>query len=159
MALLEDDNCPQLVVGGDGPLRAQYARTARERGLAEHVTFTGYIPDDALPAAYAAADVFTLPSTNPDQEGFGLVALEALACETPVVTTDIVGIAADIQRTAVGRVVEPGDPRALADAIRATLEESPDVGPGRRLCVESYSWTSSVEDLLAVYRRVLGAAE
>jgi glycosyltransferase involved in cell wall biosynthesis len=157
MTLLADKgDPPHLVIGGDGPLREQYAQSARDRGLADHVSFAGYIPAEKLPAAYAGADVFTLPSTTATQEGFGLVALEALACETPVVTTDVIGLASELRGSEFGRVIPPGDSQALANAIRSTIDTSPDAGPGRRLCVDSYSWASSVEDLLDVYRQVTG---
>lgn len=145
---------PQLVVGGDGPRRDHYESLIRERGLDDHVTFAGYIDDDVLPVAYTAADAFVLPSTDASQEGFGLVALEALACETPVVSTDVVGVANEIRTRDLGAVVPPENPQALATAIRAVLEGSPDVAAGRELCVTEYAWSESVTDLLAVYEAV-----
>jgi len=148
---------PQLVVGGDGPRLEHYKSLARELGVAELVTFVGYLAAGDVPTAYNAADVFVLPSTSAKQEGFGLVALEALACETPVITTDIVGVAEEIADGGFGAVVSPNDPIGLADAISAVLRDQPDVHAGRQLCLEDYSWESSVDDLLGVYRSVLEA--
>jgi glycosyltransferase involved in cell wall biosynthesis len=148
------DRPPQLIVGGDGPLRSRYEKLVRSRGLADSVTFIGYVPDEDLPVAYSGADVFVLPSISPSQEGFGLVALEAMACETPVVTTDVVGISSTIASEGLGRVVAPGDERALADAVQSVLADPPDCGPGRDICVEQYSWDQSVDKLLDIYRTV-----
>lgn len=145
---------PQLVIGGDGPRRDHYETLVRERGLDGYVTFAGYIDDDVLPAAYTAADAFVLPSTDASQEGFGLVALEALACETPVVTTDVVGVADEIRTRDLGAVVPSGNPQALATGIRTVLEGSPNVAAGRELCVTEYAWSESVTELLAVYEAV-----
>ncbi len=154
--LTESGTPPHLLVGGDGPLRKRYERQVRERGLDEHVTFAGRIPDADLGPTYSAADAFVLPSTSTDQEGFGLVALEALACGTPVVTTDIVGVAEAIERERAGIVVEKADSTALADGISTLLADAPaDQGHrGRRLCEREYSWAESVDQLVELYREV-----
>ncbi|WP_324759601.1 glycosyltransferase family 4 protein [Haloarcula sp. GH36] len=147
----------RLVVGGGGELRSEYETVAAERGIGDIVEFPGRIPGDKLGAMYANADAFVLPSTSPKQEGFGLVLLEALACETPVVTTDIVGVAPDIEREPIGSVVRPGDPAALAKGITNVIEETVEVDRGRtrELCHEKYSWATNTESLLDLYRAVL----
>ena len=145
---------PHLVIGGDGSHRDHYEAIVENRALHDYVTFAGYIDKDTLPVAYSAADAFVLPSTDASQEGFGLVALEALACETPVVTTDIVGIADDIRKQNLGVVVPPEDAHALAKGITTVLERSLDMGAGRNLCVNEYAWSESVTDLLAIYETV-----
>jgi glycosyltransferase involved in cell wall biosynthesis len=145
---------PHLVVGGDGPMRSEYEQAVRSRGLSEHVTFAGHIPDDDLVAAYNAADAFVLPSTSSAQEGFGLVALEALACETPVLTTAVVGVASALRQENAGIVVKPNDVAALADGIHAVLANNGRVSPrrGRALCEREYAWASSVDRLVDIYR-------
>ena len=145
-------NPPKLVVGGEGPLRERYEKTARELGINDSVSFIGFIPQDDLPVAYSLADAFVLPSISRSQEGFGLVLLEALACETPVVTTDVVGIADAVQESSFGEVVHPDQPHALADAIEHVLAGSYDGQAGRQRCIDDYSWEASVDELEAVYR-------
>ena len=149
---------PNLVVGGAGPRRPSYEQRATELGIEDDVTFVGYVPPADLPSAYNAADAFVLPSVSSTQEGFGLVVLEALACETPVVTTDVVGVADEIAAQNFGRVVAPNDPARLADGIATVLEGDPDTAAGRRRCVEQYSWTESVDRLLEIYDDVCGGS-
>ncbi len=77
----------RLYLAGDGPHREALEATAAELGIGDRTTFLGYVPDDDLPAAYASADVFVLPTR--ELEGFGLATLEALASGTPVVGTTV----------------------------------------------------------------------
>lgn len=79
----------ELFVAGDGPLREELKRRAAEAGVADRVTFLGYVPDGDLPNVYAGADVFVLPTTQ--LEGFGLATMEALAAGTPAVGTAVGG--------------------------------------------------------------------
>ena len=71
-------------------MRGPLEEVARARGIAARVRFEGRVPDETLPAMYAAADVFVLPSAA--LECFGLIALEALACGRPVLATPVAAI-------------------------------------------------------------------
>lgn len=82
-AVLREFPTARLIVGGDGPCREDLER--RAKGLP--VEFAGYVPDDDLPGLYRKADVFVLPTR--ELEGFGLVAIEAMACGTPVLGTPV----------------------------------------------------------------------
>jgi glycosyltransferase involved in cell wall biosynthesis len=100
-----------------------------------------------------------MPSISAAQEGFGMVALEALACATPVVTTDIAGVANDIREVDAGRVVAAGDADALAGAIIDILadgDRADGMGQrGRKLVEEKYSWARVGEEVLALYNRLV----
>lgn len=154
-----DGITPQLLIGGDGNKRKYYEDRAAEFGINEHVTFAGYIPEEDLVKSYNSADVFVLPSTSSDQEGFGLVALEALACGTPVITTDVVGVADSIREQSLGVVVSPNDVESLAKGIQTGINQV--VGDRairqkcREFCENKYSWRSSVDELLVQYHEVL----
>jgi len=78
-----------LIIGGTGPLKDDLAMMSRRLNLNHYIHFTGFIPDDALPEYYQAADIFVLPTV--ELEGFGLVTLEALASGTPVLGTPVGG--------------------------------------------------------------------
>lgn len=110
----------RLVVAGNdrGPGPA-LRRLVRALGLEPVTTFTGVLAGRERLEALAAADVVAYPSR---QEVFGLVPLEALLAGTPVVVADDCGAAEVIGRTGGGVTVPPGDPPALAEAIRGILE-------------------------------------
>ncbi len=125
----------RLRVGGRGDDLDFYRRQAADLG--DRVEFLGFVED--LNAFYGGCHLFALPSTDV-REGFGLVLLEAMACGRPVVTTPIVGMAADIERRGAGAIVPPNDPEALAAALR-NLEDLPGMGRrARNLVEERYTW-------------------
>lgn len=142
---------PHLLIGGDGEARAQYEQQAKILDIEDHVTFLGYVEDDDLVAYYSEADLFALPSLSSDQEGFGLVLLEALAAGTPVVTTDVVGISDAVQNNDIGDIVSRNDPEKLAATIEQLLSSEFDPDEARALCVDEYSWKSSAEEVEQIY--------
>lgn len=113
-----------VTVIGQGPLRADLERLVDELGLADRVELVGPVGQDELPARYAAADVFCLPS---HAEGVPVVLMEAMATELPVVTTRIAGIPELVDDGESGVLVEPGDPGAVAAALDGLATD-----PGRR---------------------------
>lgn len=103
-----------LLVVGDGPDRASLERQARTE-LHDAVTFTGALPNEALPNYYAIADAFVLPTHG---DTWGLVLNEAMVCRTPVITTSAAGAVGDLVRDGeTGLVVPPGDRTALRNAL------------------------------------------
>ena len=128
---------------------------AGELGVADRVEFLGFVRD--LNAFYGGCHVFALPSTDGRQEGFGLVLLEAMACGRPVVTTPIVGIARDVEPRDVGILVPPGDPAALAAALRSFREKDlPAMGRrARELVEERYGWERITDEYERLYRELL----
>lgn len=128
-------------------------------GRARHgarVVRLGYVPDEVVPALFRSAAVVAYPSL---EEGFGLPALEALACGARLVTTQ--GSALQEVAADAALLVPPGDPAALAGALEASLEGGPEVERRRRLGPElaaRYTWEASAAGHVAVYRRALAAA-
>jgi len=104
---------------------------------------------------YSRANIFVLPSISSLQEGFGIVALEALACETPVITTDIVGVSSDLKGENAGLIVAPKNSEELADAIIRLLENEElrmKMGVnGRNLVKASYTWKGIAQKMEKVY--------
>lgn len=76
----------------------------------------GYIPDDELRHFYASLDVFVFPSTNA-LEAFGIVQVEAMSAEVPVIASDLPGVRVLVNETGFGEVVKPGDSQSLAEKI------------------------------------------
>ena len=148
----------KLIVGGKGSLLSYYEAMANSIGIKDNVDFKGFIPDRELPGYYNECKVFILPSISSVQEGFGIVALEALACEKPVITTDIVGIARDLENTQSGIVVPKKDSDALADAILGILKgnSSHEMGiRGRKLVEERYTWKQAAQLTEKIYQELL----
>lgn len=96
------------------------ARTVETLGLSDWIVFPGYIPDEDLPALYAGAALFALPSL---EEGFGLPALEALACGTPVVASNRASIPEVVGSAAL--LVDPENLGALTVSIERGLTDQP----------------------------------
>lgn len=153
----------RLRVGGAGAELDLYRQRAGELGVADRVEFLGFVPGAELNAFYGSCHVFALPSTDGRQEGFGLVLLEGMACGRPVVTTPIVGVARDIEPRGVGMLVPPGDPAALAAALRTFLDRKADLpAMGRRareLVGERYSWERITDEYERLYRSLLPTAK
>ena len=130
-----------VVVGGDhdepvngrlGGLRARVSAL----GLEAAVRFLGPQPQSRLQRFYTAADVTVMPSYY---ESFGMVALEAMACGSPVVASNVGGLATTIRDGVTGYLVADGDPRALADRIAQVLG---DEELRWRLGCEAVRWAS-----------------
>ena len=146
----------KLIVGGKGVLVDYYKKISVSMGLGDNVEFKGFIRDDELVNYYNQADLFVLPSTSSLQEGFGIVALEALACQTPVITTDIVGVAEDLDAVNGGVVVPPKDSQRLAEKIILLLKDEElrkEMGEhGRKLVMDRYTWKSVASSMEKVYK-------
>lgn len=117
------------VIVGDGPERPRLQALAHELGAEDAVRFAGFVPEEALPRYYAAADAFVLPSRQLPRrdgvEGFGIVFLEAGAAGLPVVGAATGGIPEAVEHGRTGLVVPADDVRSLADALRF-LARSPE---------------------------------
>ncbi len=109
-----------LLIGGNGPEVADIQRLAAGD---PSIRILGYVPDDDLPMLYQDADLFVLPSRS--GEGFGLVALEAMASGLPVLATSSGGVIDIVKDGVNGRLVPPNDVPALAEALTQLVEDAP----------------------------------
>ncbi len=125
----------RLVIVGDGPQRAEAEQLAQCLGIAGKVTFVGMM-DDVAPYL-ACADVFVLASR---EESFGMAALEAMACATPVVATRVGGLPELVADGETGLLVPPLDTHALAQAVIDLLAE-----PARREAMAQAARQRAVE--------------
>ncbi|MDI9615099.1 glycosyltransferase family 4 protein [Methanothermobacter sp.] len=133
----------KLIVGGKGSLIGEYKKLAKKLGIEENVEFHGFISNEKLASYYSYADIFVLPSVS-NEEGFGMVALESLACGTPVIVTDIVGVSRDLADYKAGIVVKPRDVEDLSKSIIKLINDPEGrlkMGRnGRKLVEEKYTW-------------------
>ncbi|MFB6304030.1 MAG: glycosyltransferase [Haloferacaceae archaeon] len=136
-----------VVFGGDGPARDDLEARARATGA--DARFLGFLDRDALPAFYSALDAFVFPSPVETQ---GLVALEAMACGTPVVGADEGALADTVDEGETGYRYETGDVAALVDAVRRTLDERGRLSEACLARREETGVDRAVDRLAAVYR-------
>jgi glycosyltransferase involved in cell wall biosynthesis len=148
----------ELVIIGDGPLRARLGALADELGVAGAVRFLGARPHPEVLAQIAASSVLCLPSAtapNDAQEGLGMVLLEAAATGRPVVGTDHGGIPEAVVDGVTGYLVPERDPEALAERLHALIAD-PDLGErlgaaGRAMVERRYDLRTQTARLESLY--------
>lgn len=146
-----------VLVGEDEGERKRIEERAAKLGIKDKVLFTGHIKDEKLfLSAYCACDVFVLPS---EYEAFGLVLLEAMACEKPCVATRVGGVPEVIEEGGTGVLVEYGEAKELAGAINDLLgdeKKRKEMGrTGKERVKENFTWPNIVDKLESVYEEVL----
>lgn len=136
-----------LQVAGDGPEKINLKEMCENLGISAHVRFLGAVKNDLLPALYQTSDVVVFPSViaeDGDQEGLGLVLVEALGCECATVVTDLPAIQDIIVDGKTGLVVPQKSIRKLAEKINCLLDDQKlrwSLGrEGRRLVLKNYDW-------------------
>jgi len=150
-------DAPLVVVGGRGWLCEEVFASLEDLRLTDRVRFLDAVPNADLPALYNGASLLALPSFY---EGFGLTALEAMACGTPVVISDR-GALPEVVGEA-GVQVDPDDPEGIAEGMAAVLCD-PDLRQrlerlGKARAAE-FSWERTARETLEVYRRVLAEGD
>jgi len=145
-----------VIVGGpSGPQGeeevARITELVEALGLSESVVFVPPRPHELLSTYYRAADVCLVPSRS---ESFGLVALEAAACGTPVVASDVGGLRSLVDHGRTGYLVEEPDPEAYAGWIRQILAEpllAERLSTGSVLRARRYTWARAAHLLVDIY--------
>ena len=147
-----------VMVGGDGehsPMFKQLQSKATALHIENRLIFAGRVDQKILPQYYSAADVLVLPSYY---ESFGLVALEALGCGTPVVTTPVGAMEKIVKDDVTGYVATDSDPQHFAGCIETILlkQKQNGLSPSKiRASVSQFTWSKSASLLLDTYRSVL----
>jgi glycosyltransferase involved in cell wall biosynthesis len=140
-----------------GSFEEQLAHLTQKLGIAQHVVFTGTVSTEDLRKLYSQSSVSCLPSVW--QEPFGLTLIEAMACETPVIGSNVGGIPEIISSSKSGILVEPNDVDELAYAIIQTLSNSNlqrEFGRnGRKAVTERYTFSKIAEEIHSIYARLL----
>jgi glycosyltransferase involved in cell wall biosynthesis len=147
-----------LEVIGDGPLDADLRRQAQELGIVDRVVFRGPLPSTDVQEALGRCAMLVLPcriDESGDRDGLPTVLLEALACGTPVVTTDILGLPELVRHGETGLLVAPDDPAGLAAAVATLLDDPGHAAAlgaaGRRLVAQLHDCDVSAAQLQGVW--------
>jgi phosphatidyl-myo-inositol alpha-mannosyltransferase len=149
--VLENFPGARLTVAGDGPLRPVYERMARSLGA--RVQFLGRVNGDR-PSHYARADMYLCPTTK---ASFGITLLEAMACGTPLVVSDITGFRELVDEGPEAVLVPKNDPAAWAATIVGLREDRhrlARMGAAGRRKAETYAWPLIASRVMNVYCRV-----
>lgn len=148
----------ELYLAGEGPQEHSLRTLARNLGLADRVHFLGAVSRDSIHLWMGAADVLVLPSLG---EGRPNVVIEALACGTPVVATDINGTRELVSGVDDGLLFRPGDASGLAHCLNRVLNDAvlarrlAEGGP-RRIEELGLTWRAHGRKLMDLYRLVQG---
>lgn len=144
----------KLMIGGQGPLRAELEQQVARAGLSEKVTFLGFIPDELLPTVYAAADLSVVPSSA--LEGFGLISLESLACGTPVLVTPVGGLPDTVEGLGAELVLKGTGVEDLCQGLSGWLDGTLRL-PSREACREhvmrGFTWDKIAKQVCEVYEK------
>jgi D-inositol-3-phosphate glycosyltransferase len=152
-----------LVIGGDpsqpNTELARLIQRTRDMGLDSLVNFLGAKNQDQLRDYYAASHAVIMPS---EYESFGMVALEAMACGTPVIASHVGGLAFLVQDGVNGYLIPVGEPNALSEKLFRILTD-PESLSGMRitaaLTAKNYTWSAIAERLEAIFEQIVfGAA-
>jgi glycosyltransferase involved in cell wall biosynthesis len=150
----------RLTIVGDGPERARLERQAADLGLGAWVEFLGARPQTELPALYSRAAIAVVPSIVDrvgDQEGLGLVTLEAIGCGCAVVASDLAAIRDVIEDGETGLLARAGDAADFATKLRRLLDDGAlraQLGESARTRLMRYDW----REVAACYARLLTQA-
>jgi D-inositol-3-phosphate glycosyltransferase len=151
------------IIGGDSNPDSEIEQAEFERldslraklGISDLVTFLGAKQQDTLAYYYSAAEMVVMPS---HYESFGMVAIEAMACGTPVIASNVGGLSFSIEDGFNGYLVPGGDPKLMADKIILLLKHRPlrdQLGEQARAWVARYNWVDIAEELLDIFEQVV----
>ena len=141
---------------GDGPERAEAEALAERLRVADCVQFVGKKPQSVIREYLSVADLFLLPSQS---ESFGLSALEAMACEVPVIATRVGGIPEVVEEGGCGYLFEIGDVKGMAEAANRVLGDDSERARlgrrGREIAVSRFATERIIPQYEELYREVL----
>lgn len=158
--LLDDQKLRLFIIGGDSESDDELTRLrtlSTELGLDGKVTFCGAMEHGEMPLFYSAADICVVPSYH---ESFGLVAVEALACGTPVVASCVGGLATIVKDGETGYLIDELSPEAFAQRLELLLSDERlrrRMRDAARPSVMTYEWSIVSRQVLNVYEELTGA--
>ncbi|AZO94126.1 glycosyltransferase family 4 protein [Halocella sp. SP3-1] len=154
--ILSVEPSTKFVIAGKGPHLDNLKAQADYLGVADRIYFTGFISDEERNKLYQIADVAVFPSIY---EPFGIVALEAMVTKTPVVVSNVGGLAEFVEDDKNGLMVNPNNPHQLAGAILELIrnkEKSKEIAArGYRMVKEEYTWEEIASKTAALYEDVI----
>lgn len=152
----------RLSVAGAGPLEGEMRELASEMGISGQVDFLGMVSQSELPVMYRRATLAVFPflvAKSGDQEGFGLVQVEAMGCGCPVIAGDLPAIHDSVAHGETGLLAPPGNPDGLAETILRALNDSNLclrlAREARKKVVEQFDWEVIAEKYAGLYDNLI----
>ncbi len=154
--VLSTNPSTKFIIAGKGPYLDNLRSQARSLGVEDRVYFTGFISDEERNKLYQAADVAVFPSLY---EPFGIVALEAMVTKTPVIVSNVGGLAEFVKDEENGLIFNSNDSHHLAEKITYLLnnqKEAADIAEtGYKMVKENFTWDEIADKTEQVYKNVL----
>jgi glycosyltransferase involved in cell wall biosynthesis len=144
----------RLVIAGEGPLGNPLRRLADELGVADRVQFVGAVPQRDLASYYRAADILVLASSR---EGWANVLLEAMACGTPVIASNVWGTPEVVAAPEAGELLQDRTPASIVQAVTRLLARMP-AASAVRAYAEKFSWDETTRGQLDLFADVMRGA-
>lgn len=145
-----------LRIIGDGPCRKEYELLVDKLNIKNRVEFLGRIPNDHLPQYYNG---FSVSVSVSNSESFGVVAVEAMSCGCPVITSDADGFTEVVINGQTGFIVPKKDEKKTAEAIQKFIDNPTlraKMGQaGRKRVLQFYDWNDNVNTMIAIYNSLL----
>lgn len=146
----------KLEIVGDGPDKDKLKALTLSLGISNQVCFVGRVENNTLPRYYSRFSVAVFPSVS---ESFGVVAVEAMACECPVVTSDADGFTEVVVDGQTGFIVPKKDIENTAKAIQRFID-NPELRPlmgrkGRERVLKLYNWDDNVNAMISIYQQIM----
>ena len=146
----------KIAIMGSGSQKKKLEKITRELKLENSVIFLGDIPHGAVPKYLACADVFVRPSLA---EGFGIVFIEAMACEVSVIGTPVGGILDFLHNNKTGLFCEPGKPKSIAEKIEILIRDKKLrdklVKNAKKIVKEVYNWDRISDEIKNIYKKII----
>jgi len=153
---------PTLMIYGKGEQELQLKALCEELHIADKVIFNGYIENKEVPNVINSMDVFCLGSIL-DSESFGVAAVEAMACEIPVIASDVSGFKEVIVSNKTGYIVPKKNEQVMANKMyKLFVDENKrkEFGKnGRKRVLENYEWDNNVSTMEKLYEQVISSSK
>lgn len=142
----------RLLIAGNGPEQDKLTQLANRLNVANRVTFLGALAQNELKNYYGAVDALVLASSR---EGWANVLLEAMACGTPVIASNVWGTPEVVASSAAGILMAERSPQGIADAVRKLFSNYPEHAATRSYA-EKFGWEDTTAGQLALFKQILG---
>lgn len=148
----------KLLIVGKGSLDAKLKAKVKDLGIEGETVFTGFIQPAEIPFYQNALSIAVFPSID-NSESFGVAAVEAMACEKPVIASDVGGLPEVIENNVTGLIVPPANAEKLADAVEILVRDEQlriKLGKqGRERVEKLYNWKDNLDSMIRMYEELI----